>query len=82
MGGALAAVRDGDIIGVDVEKRAIALHVEAEEIARRLDDWSPPKRRVMRGILRMFASHVRQAPEGCDFDFIEPEEDLTQPEVF
>ncbi len=82
MGGPLAAVRNGDRISVDVAERNISLHVEADEIARRLDAWSPPPRRVMRGILRMFASHIRQAPEGCDFDFMEAEEPLAQPEAF
>jgi dihydroxy-acid dehydratase len=82
MGGPLAAVQNGDRISVDVAERSISLHVEADEIARRLDAWSPPARRVMRGILRMFASHIRQAPEGCDFDFMEAEEPLAQPEAF
>jgi dihydroxy-acid dehydratase len=82
MGGALAAVRSGDRISIDVAERTLSLHVEADEIARRLDDWSPPPRRVHRGILRMFASHIRQAPEGCDFDFLEADEALAQPEAF
>jgi dihydroxy-acid dehydratase len=82
MGAPLAAVQNGDRISVDMEERTISLHVEADEIARRLDDWSPPPRKVMRGILRLFASHIRQAPEGCDFDFLEAEEPLTQPEAY
>jgi dihydroxy-acid dehydratase len=65
-----------------MEERTISLHVEADEIARRLDDWSPPPRKVIRGILRLFASHIRQAPEGCDFDFLEAEEPLPQPEAY
>ncbi len=82
LGGPLAAVRSGDRISVDVEERVMSLHVESDEIARRLDEWSPPRRKVMRGILRMFSSHIRQAPEGCDFDFMETEEPLAQPEAF
>jgi dihydroxy-acid dehydratase len=82
MGGPLAAVQNGDRISVDMEERSISLHVEADEIARRLDNWSPPPRKMRRGILRLFASHIRQAPEGCDFDFLEAEEPLTQPEAY
>jgi dihydroxy-acid dehydratase len=82
LGGPLAALRNGDRIAVDVEKRTIALHVSEDEIGSRLDDWSPPPRRVMRGSLRLFASHIRQAHEGCDFDFFEAEEELPEKEAF
>jgi dihydroxy-acid dehydratase len=73
MGGPLAVVRNGDRISVDVEARSISLLVEEDELGRRLDEWSPPQRRRQRGSLRLFASHIRQAHEGCDFDFFEEE---------
>jgi dihydroxyacid dehydratase/phosphogluconate dehydratase len=82
LGGTLAIVRDGDLISVDAEQRSICLLVEEDEIGRRLDEWSPPPRRFMRGTLRLFASHIRQAHEGCDFDFFEAEEELPQKEAF
>jgi dihydroxy-acid dehydratase len=70
IGGPLAAVRTGDLITVDVPKRSIHLHVDDAEIAARLQTWSPPPRNYPRGYNRLFAQHVRQAHEGCDFDFL------------
>jgi dihydroxy-acid dehydratase len=75
MGGPLAVIRDGDSISVDLEKRAISLLIEEDELGRRLDAWSPPPRRHRRGSLRLFASHIRQAHEGCDFDFFESDDE-------
>jgi dihydroxyacid dehydratase/phosphogluconate dehydratase len=82
LGGPLAALQNGDLISVDVGQRSIALQVREDEIGRRLDHWSPPRRRTMRGSLRLFASHIRQAHEGCDFDFFEAEEELPEKEAF
>ncbi len=44
IGGPLAAVRNGDIISVDVERRSLQLEVRESEIARRLSEWTPPDR--------------------------------------
>src|SRR5581483_2061195 len=71
VGGPLAAVRTGDVISVDVPARRIRLHLEDSEIARRLQAWRPPPRGFPRGYGKIYASHVKQADEGCDFDFLE-----------
>lgn len=71
VGGPLALVRDGDTIALDVEARTIDLDVSADELARRRDDlrpWPSPHRR---GWPRLYEEHVTQAPDGCDFDFLE-----------
>ena len=71
VGGPLALVRDGDMISVDVEARTIRLEVSDEELARRRAEWQAPKPRYMRGYGQLFAQHIRQASDGCDFDFLE-----------
>lgn len=71
IGGPLALVQTGDIIAVDVDKRLIEMEVTPEELERRRQAWSPPKAHYQRGYGWMFARHVRQAHEGCDFDFLE-----------
>jgi dihydroxy-acid dehydratase len=70
VGGPLALVRTGDIISVDIPARRIDLQVSAEELGRRKAAWSPPPRRYERGYGWMFAQHIQQANEGCDFDFL------------
>ncbi|WP_201838218.1 L-arabinonate dehydratase [Microvirga zambiensis] len=81
IGGPLAAVRNGDLITVDVPSRSIHLHVSDEQIADRLRTWSPPPRDYPRGYNKLFAQHIRQAHEGCDFDFLEGSGGVPEPEI-
>jgi dihydroxyacid dehydratase/phosphogluconate dehydratase len=71
VGGPLALVRNGDRITLDVAARTINLDVPETELARRRAEWQPPPRRFERGYGWMFSRHIRQANEGCDFDFLE-----------
>ena len=41
------------------------------ELAKRRAEWKPPAPRFERGYGWMFSRHIRQANEGCDFDFLE-----------
>ncbi|KRF24392.1 IlvD/Edd family dehydratase [Phycicoccus sp. Soil803] len=70
IGGPLAAVRDGDIIVLDVDSQRLDLDVPDDEIARRLASVVAPEPRYRRGYGRLFLDHVTQADEGCDFDFL------------
>ena len=70
IGGPLAAIRNGDRITVDVANRSINVDLDAPTIAERLKSWMPPARDYPRGYNWLFARHVRQAHEGCDFDFL------------
>ncbi|MET0605722.1 MAG: L-arabinonate dehydratase [Beijerinckiaceae bacterium] len=71
VGGPLSLVRNGDMISLDVAARRISLDVPEEELARRKAEWTPPKPRYERGYGFMFAKHIKQADQGCDFDFLE-----------
>ena len=71
IGGPLALVRTGDIDRAGCRRRArINLDVPEEELARRRADWQPPPPRYERGYGWMFTRHIRQANDGCDFDFL------------
>ncbi|MEN9416444.1 MAG: dihydroxy-acid dehydratase IlvD [Pseudomonadota bacterium] len=71
VGGPLALVRTGDRITVDVPARRIHLEVSDEELAARRAAWTPPAPRWERGYGWLFARHILQADQGCDFDFLE-----------
>lgn len=71
IGGPLALVRTGDQISLDVAARTINLDVSEEELAKRRAAWKAPEPRYERGYGWMFTRHIRQANEGCDFDFLE-----------
>ncbi len=72
VGGPLALVRTGDTIEVDVDARRLHLDVPDEELARRRAAWKQPPPRAERGYGVIFAQHVAQANDGCDFDFLAP----------
>ncbi|WP_315797844.1 L-arabinonate dehydratase [Bradyrhizobium sp. SZCCHNRI3043] len=71
VGGPLALVKNGDRITLDVAARTINLDVPEDELARRRAAWTPPTPRFERGYGWMFARHIKQANDGCDFDFLE-----------
>jgi dihydroxy-acid dehydratase len=80
IGGPLAFVRTGDLIEVDVPGRALNLLVAEDELARRKAEWRP-RPLPPRGYGRMFAAHISQAHEGCDFDFLAGTERLLEPAI-
>jgi len=72
VGGPLALVKSGDAIALDVPNRRLELLVDAGELARRRAAWKPPAPKFERGYGSLYLKHVRQANDGCDFDFLEP----------
>src|SRR3984957_15645695 len=55
--------------------------VGEEELGRRQAAFSPRPPRLSRGYGALFARSIRQADEGCDFDFLERGEALGEPEI-
>jgi len=70
VGGPLAFVRDGDLIELDVAARKLELKVSEAELARRRAAWQAPVPRYGRGFGALYAKHITQAHDGCDFDFL------------
>jgi dihydroxy-acid dehydratase len=81
VGGPLALVKSGDLIELDVERRELNLKVDGAELARRKTAWRQPERKFPRGYGAIFARHVKQADEGCDFDFLEGTAPIPEPEI-
>ena len=71
VGGPLALVRDGDMIELDVPARRIHLHVDDAELETRRSAWQAPSPAYSRGYGQLYLEHVTQAPQGCDFDFLQ-----------
>jgi dihydroxy-acid dehydratase len=84
IGGPLALVKNGDMISLDVAARTITLDVPDAELAARRAAWTPPAPRYERGYGFMFTKHIRQADEGCDFDFLETDfgKPVDEPVIF
>jgi dihydroxy-acid dehydratase len=81
VGGPLAFVRNGDLIELDVEKRTLNLKISDDEMSKRRSDWKVPARKYERSYGAIFSSHVKQADEGCDFDFLEGTAPTPEPEI-
>ncbi|WP_029041675.1 L-arabinonate dehydratase [Cucumibacter marinus] len=70
VGGPLAAVRNGDMIEIDVEARSIRLDVSEEEIARRLADYKPAVELAQSGYPWLHQQYVEGADTGADLSFL------------
>lgn len=81
VGGPLALVETEDMIELDVPRRRIELRVAESELERRKAEWKSPEARYARGYGAMFSSHVTQANEGCDFDFLVRAAPIPEPEI-
>ena len=65
VGGPIAALQEGDLIEIDIENRALNVHLSDDEIAARLRDWTQPEPRYKQGVLAKYAALVQQASEGA-----------------
>jgi len=81
VGGPLAFVRNGDLIELNVEKRELNLKISDQELAKRKSGWKAPARKYDRSYGVIFSQHVKQADEGCDFDFLEGTAPVPDPEI-
>src|SRR6266568_4249456 len=61
--GPLAALRDGDMIAIDVDTRSLS--VEEVDIESRLMDWSAPEPLYRTGVMARYALLVGSASEGA-----------------
>jgi dihydroxy-acid dehydratase len=81
VGGPLALVKDGDTVELDVERRRLQLAIDDAEMMKRRRAWKAPARRFARGYGALFSQHIRQANDGCDFDFLEGTVPTPEPEI-
>ena len=66
-GGAIALVRDGDEIELDIPARRIELLVSPAELEERRKSWTPPPPRIKSGFMAVYARMVSSASRGAIF---------------
>ena len=64
-GGPIALVEDGDMIEIDISRRALNLLVDDAELEKRKQSWVPPAPTVTKGWLTRYAKLVSSASEGA-----------------
>ena len=80
-GGRWHSWSDGDLIELDVTREELNLLVDDDELARRRAQWRPEPPRYTRGFGALYAAHVTQADQGCDFDVLEAGAKTPEPEI-
>lgn len=65
VGGPIAALRDGDVITIDVDARRLDSELSESEIASRLAAWKPPAPRYTTGVMAKYAALVSSAADGA-----------------
>jgi len=81
VGGPLALLKEGDLIELDAGARKLNMVVDDQEISRRREVWRPKEGIYPRGYGKLFMQHIKQADEGCDFDFLEGTAPIPEPEI-
>jgi dihydroxy-acid dehydratase len=64
-GGAIALVKDGDEIQIDLPGRKLELQVNEREMKARRTGWKPAVRRPLKGYLARYVQWVGSAPTGA-----------------
>ncbi|OLC47383.1 MAG: dihydroxy-acid dehydratase [Acidobacteria bacterium 13_1_40CM_65_14] len=64
-GGPLAAVRDGDLIVIDVPNRKLDVEIAESVLKQRLSEWTGPAPRYTTGVLAKYARLVSSAATGA-----------------
>ena len=64
-GGPIAAVREGDTIEFDIERRTLTLDLSDAEIGQRMAEWTKPAARHTSGVMGKYARLVSSAATGA-----------------
>jgi dihydroxy-acid dehydratase len=65
LGGPIALVEEGDVITIDVDRRALDLDVDEAVLAERRAAWQPPQPRYRTGVMAKYAAQVSSASLGA-----------------
>jgi dihydroxy-acid dehydratase len=64
-GGPIAAIKDGDMILIDIPNRKIQVKLSEEDVRKRLSGWKRPEPKVSSGYLYRYAQKVSSSDEGA-----------------
>jgi len=64
-GGPLAAVRNGDLITIDIPNKEVKVNLDEQEMNQRLAEWQRPPYKASSGYLNLFARLAESADKGA-----------------
>ena len=65
VGGAIALIRDGDVVTIDVEHRDVSVALSEEELTARRERWAPPVPRYASGVFAKYCALVGSSAGGA-----------------
>jgi dihydroxy-acid dehydratase len=65
VGGPIAAVKNGDILVIDIPQRKLSIEISRQEMRSRLKKWKAPKPHYTSGALAKYARLFSSASEGA-----------------
>ena len=68
-GGPLAAVKEDDVIEIDIPNGTVNARVSDEEIRKRLSEWTPKEPKVKKGYLTLWARWANSAAKGAGLPY-------------
>ena len=64
-GGPIAAIKEGDNIVLDVEKRRLDVDLSESDIRERLSEWTAPEPKYLAGVFAKYSALVSSASDGA-----------------
>ena len=64
-GGPIAAIKEGDNIVLDVEKRRLDVDLSESDIRERLSEWTAPEPKYLSGVFAKYSALVSSASDGA-----------------
>jgi dihydroxy-acid dehydratase len=64
-GGPIAALRDGDIVEIDVDSRSLSVNLSDAQLRNRLANWHEPPMKYPTGVMAKYAQGVTSAAKGA-----------------
>ncbi len=65
VGGPIAALKNGDLISIDIAQRRLSVNLTDDEIKQRLSEWSPPPSKIKEGVLVQWYISAEQFETGA-----------------
>jgi dihydroxy-acid dehydratase len=65
LGGPIGLIREGDTIVIDVDRKAVDIEIDRDELDRRRLEWTAPAPRYRGGVMAKYAALVSSASEGA-----------------
>ncbi|KMZ56952.1 Dihydroxy-acid dehydratase [Zostera marina] len=67
-GGPIGLIENGDIVTIDIEKRALDVNLSVNQFEERRAKWTAPPYKSPRGVLYKYIKSVQSASNGCVTD--------------